>query len=443
MGAVLNDRQLRTARAVMNNYNGGNLIDFFKRSANFKHNLYYDFGYPKTEELTFRHFYELWKRNGVARGLIEKTILKTWQEDPLLQEDDGPQETSEESEVRQHLTAIRFWQSLRMADARSMVGNYAAVVLQLGDGKPYDQPVDRVPGGIAGVIRAFPAWQEQLRVSAWNSDPSSPAYGSPAMFLYNESAIDSREGKVRSFAVHPDRVLVWSRDGTVFGDSKLEPCYNALHDLEKIRGAGGEGFWKNAKSQPVLTADPDVNFNQLAAMLGVEVDELADKLDEVLEKFSKGFDTGLVLQGMQASTLAVTLPQPREFYEIAMQEVAASWPIPQKVLTGMQTGERASTEDAREWAQTCMARRSNTILPGINDLIGRFRQWGILSDTEWTVEWADLNTPTLEEKLTTVDKMATVNQKMLGTGDPVFTDDEMREVAGYDPTDAEFSEGDE
>ena len=431
----LNKRQLAAARTLVGNSQWtGQLSGLLGQSVNFKHDLGFDFGYPKTSELRFDHFYEMYKRNGIARSLVKRTAIKTWQEHPAIleQEESDGKETKLERDIRNHLSSIRFWQLLQECDKRSLVGKYAGLIFQLGDGLAYDQPVAKVPGGIEGIISVLPAWEGQLQPSQWDTDPFSPDYGKPTMFTFNESSVDPESGKVRSFSVHSDRCLVWSEDGTTFGDSALEPCYNALVDLEKLRGAGGEGFWKNAKSQPVLMAESDVDFNQLATMLGTDLEGLPDALDEVMAKWSKGFDESLILQGMQVKSLPVTLPQPEEFALVALQEVAASWPIPQKVLVGMQTGERASTEDAREWSQTCMSRRQNIVVPNIMDIIGRFELWGVLPERDWFVDWSDLTAPTLEEKLVISEKMAKVNQAMFATGDVVFTDAEIREVAGYE-----------
>ena len=436
MTVQLNNQQMATARRIVNSTNYGftSVTDIMRQSANFKHDIGYDFGYPKTEELSFEYFYQMWRRHGIARALVEKTTGKTWQDLPTLKESakGATEETRVEREIRQHLEDIRFWQQLQEADMRSMVGKYAGVIFQLGDGRQYNEPVERVPGGIQGLVSVIPAWEGQLEPSSWNGDPLSPNYGKPEMFRFNESSVDPEEGKVRSFTVHPDRCFVWSRDGTTFGDSKLEPCYNALIDLEKIRGSGGEGFWKNAKAQPVLQASPDVDFTQLASMLGVELDGLADALDEVMGKWSKGFDDSLVLQGMEAKTLPVRLPDPEQFFNVAIQEVAAAWPIPQKTLVGMQTGERASTEDAREWAQTNMSRRTNLVVPNIMGIVGRLESWGIFPERDWQIEWPDLTAPTLSEKLEIGERMAKINQAMFATGEAVFTDDEIREVAGYE-----------
>jgi len=434
----LNSAQTHAAIRLMGNsatsYTGrGSLIGPMQQSSTFKHDIAYDFGYPRTAEMSFSYFYEMWKRQGLARGLVLKTASKTWEENPTLSEDGNEhEETPAEEEVRNHFRKIRFWQKLQEADKRSMVGRYSAVVFQLGDGLPYDQPVTAVAGGITGIVSVIPCWEQQLEPSSWDMAKDSPTYGQPTMYRFNESAVDPTSGKTRSFIVHPDRVVIWSADGTTFGDSKLESCYNALMDIDKVRGGGAEGFWKNAKSQPVLNASADVDFNQLATMLGTDLEGLPDALDEVVGRWSKGFDESLMLQGMEAKTLGVSLSSPEHFFSIALQEVAASWPIPVKELVGMITGERASTEDAKGWAQVNKSRRTNLVIPNIMDIIDRFVQWGILGDLNWDVEWSDLTAPTLMEKLDISKKMAEVNQHMFATGEVVFTDSEIRIVAGYE-----------
>lgn len=435
MTLVLNAEQLRAARYLMNHgYNGtGSIISQYSQRLNTKHNLNRDFGYPDTEALTFEMFYELWKRNGFARGVVEKTRNKTWQTNPVLSMSDGVSEmTRYERRVHRHFTRIRLWQALSEADMRSMVGKYAAVVFQLADGRGYNEPVRRVPSGIQGVISVIPCWEPQLEPSAWDRDPMSPTYGKPTMYRFNESAVDVETGKVRSFDVHPDRCLIWSTDGTTWGDSKLEPCYNALIDVSKIRGAGGEGYWKNTKAQPVLQASPDVDFAQLATMLGVtSVDEIPDALDNVIQRWVSGFDVSLMLQGMEAKTIGIDIQEPKSFFDVCMQEIAASWPMPQKILVGMQTGERASTEDAREWAQINMSRRENLVIPNIMEMVRRFVSWGVMIDRDWKLEWDDLTAPTLDEKLAIGERMARINGLVSPIGSVAFDNNDIRQLAGY------------
>lgn len=402
-----------------------------------KHNHYRDFGYPDT--LSFIQLYGMYRRNGLANAAVEKTILKTWQEYPFLSEtDDDSEETKVEADIRQRFSDLRIWQHLSEADRRSMVGNYSGVILRLADDKLFDEPVDTVRGGLMGLAEIIPAWEGQLSVSQWDTDQKSETYGQPKMFQFNESAIGNERQQPRAFIVHPDRVIIWSKDGTVHGRSALEPGYNDLIDLEKIKGAGGEGFWKNAKSAPVFEVDKEAKIAEMAKAMGVTVDGLADAMNEQVEDWQKGFDQLLMLQGMQAKTLGITLPSPEHFWAAPLQSFAASMNIPLKVLVGNQTGERASSEDAEDWAQTNMSRRTEHVVPNIMTLVNRLERFGIIPEKDWALDWNDLTEASMSEKIDRADKMAGVNQKMKDGGEIVFTGEEIRAAVDLDPlSDAE------
>lgn len=402
-----------------------------------KHNHYKDFGYP--EDLKFHDLYKAYLRNGIAHAAVEKTIDKTWQNAPFLleAERDGSEgslkdETPLEKEIRERFDDLRVWMHLSEADRRSMVGAYAGVILRIADGKRFADPVDSVSGGLAGLVELVPFWEGQLRVSEWETDERSENYGQPKLFEFNEAKVGETSNP-RSFNVHPDRVLIWSKDGTVHGRSSLESGYNDLIDMEKIKGAGGEGFWKNAKSAPVLEVDKEANIRDMAKVMGVSEDEIADKMNEQVADWQKGFDQLLMLQGMQAKTLGVTLPSPEHFFGIALQSFAASMRIPTKILVGMQTGERASTEDAAEWAQTNMSRRSSYVLPNIMLLVRRLERFRLIPEKDWFLDWTDLTEASMVEKIERTVKMADVNSKMQSSGEWVFTPEEIRAAAGYEP----------
>ena len=400
---------------------------------NAKHDHNKDFGYP--DHVDFDAAYQRYLRNGIAFAGIEQTILKTWQDNPELWENKDAKETYGESEIRQKFDDLRLWQKLAEADRRSMVGGYSGLILRYADDKRFLEPVGTVPGGLDGLVDIIPAWAGQLTVSSWDTDEMSPTYGEPTMFGFNESAVgdnSDRQAKNRSFELHPDRVLIWSKDGTVHNHSILEPGFNNLIDMEKISGAGGEGFWKNAKSAPIMETDADVSIADMAKGMGVGVDEMADKMNEQVEDFNKGFDAMLMLQGMKAKTLGVTLPQPEEFFNVALQGFAASIGIPLKVLVGSQSGERASTEDADEWSRTNMARRTNTARPTIMALVKKLETVRVLPEQDWYIYWSDLTEASVGLKIDRADKMAAINQKLL---DEVYTIDEIRDTTGHGPID--------
>ncbi|KFI27747.1 hypothetical protein CN97_00790 [Haematobacter massiliensis] len=397
-----------------------------------KHNFYADFGYPET--LTFAHYHTIYSRNGIARAGVAKTVSRVWQSNPFLleaQPEDSHEETAIEEQIRRHFDAIRAWQMMAEVERRALVGGFAGLILRIADGRSFDQPVQRV-GSIESLVEVIPAWSGQLTVAAWNEDPMSPDYGKPLSYQFNESAI-SNNAKPRSVTIHPDRIIVWSDDATMFCDSMLQAGYNDLLTLEKVSGAGGEGFWKNAKNAPIITIEPEADLRSIATGLGVNgPEEVADKLNDVVEDFNRGFDSTFVVKGMSVDTLPVTLPDPGPFYNVALQSFAASINIPLKILVGNQTGERASTEDSAEWDETCMSRRANVTVPNIMAIVRRLVQFGALPERDWFVDWTPLTESSPSEKLENATKMAAINSQAYAAGELVFEVDEIRAAAGYE-----------
>lgn len=396
-----------------------------------KHNHYRDFGWPV--DITFAQLYAIYHRNGLAKAGVEKTILKTWQDDPEIWETSEAKESGLEADIRQRFDDLMIWQALAEADRRAMIGGYAGLIFRFRDDKRFDQPVDRVNGGFEGIAEVIPAWGgvgAQLEVAEWETNEASEDYGKPKLYRFNESAVGNNLNQVRQFMVHPDRVLIWSRDGTVHCRSDLEAGYNDLLDAEKVKGAGGEGFYKAARGNPVLEADKELDLRKMAEAMGVPVEDVADKMNEQVEDFQKGFDRLLMVQGMQAKTLPITLATGDTFFNAPVNSFAASMNIPVKILLGSQTGERASTEDANEWAVVNNARRVKLARPRIRAMLNRFEAVGIIPERDWTVGWADLTEASKDKKIERAAKMAEINAKQ--SMEPVWAADEIRAAAGDD-----------
>lgn len=401
----------------------------FQASA--KHDHYRDFGWP--DALGFNEFYRMYCRNGLAASAVDKTIAKTWETMPALWETEKPNNTPLEQQVRQHFGKLRIWQALANVDRRSMVGAYAGAILLLADGKKLSEPVDRVPGAVEGLAGIIPAWEGQLSVVEWDLKDDSPTYGNPVAYQFSESSVGANDnGSRRLVRIHPDRVLIWSEDGTTNGRSTLEPGFNDLIDAEKVKGAGGEGFWKSARGAPVIEAPNGMSMQDVLKGFGAATPaEAIDKINDQIDDFQQGFDKGLMLGGMTAKPMSITLPQPKEFFNIAVQSFAASMQIPIRILLGNETGERASTEDAREWAQANMGRRENMVIPMLDELLRRLVQWGILPARQWVIGWASLLDVTPDQQLDRAAKMSAINAQTLPGDEPAFLSNEVREAAGF------------
>lgn len=396
-----------------------------------KHDYGRDYGWP--EQLQFENFYRLYSRSGLAAAAVDKTIGKTWATMPALWESEEPAESKAEADIRKHFTKRKIWRAFMDADRRSMVGEYAGAIILLRDGKPLAEPVARVRKGIEIVVGIIPAWQGQLTPIEWDNVQTSETYGEPLFYQFDEQAVGNPQNTAKSqVRIHRDRVLIWSDDGTLNCKSALEPGYNDVSDAEKIKGAGAEGFWKSSRGAPIIEAPQGISPEDIRRGMGAAtVEAVKDQLNEKVADFQAGFDNALMLGGFQAKPLTITLPQPKEFWESAVQSFAASMQIPFKELIGNVTGERASTEDAKGWAETNMSRRENRVMPILQDFIDRLVAWGVLDAKDWTIGWVSLLEASPDDKLDRASKMSAINAQ---SGDePVFLPDEIREEAGYKP----------
>lgn len=392
-----------------------------------KHDHYHDFGWPK--DLSFKDFRSMYERNGLAAAAVDRTVGKTWENFPQLWEKETAAESQIEKDLRKRFEKIRLWQKLATADTRSLVGKYAGVILLLRDELPFDQPVGRL-SSIDDLVDVIPVWEDQLVASSIDRDTASENYGQVLFYEFEEAAVDGKATS-RKIKVHHQRVLIWSEDGTLNGDSLLKPGFNDLIDVEKIKGAGGEGFWKTARGAPIIEAPKDVKMTDVAKGLGVTPEALKEKIDKNWDDFQSGFNKAIMLGGMTATPLTISLPSPEHFMAGPVNVFAASIRMPVKILLGSQSGERASTEDSNEWNKTCNSRRVNVCKPLILRLVEMLVEYGALAELDWHVGWDDLTESSSEEKLKRAKDMSEINAK--DKTNPVFLGEEIREAAGFKP----------
>lgn len=404
------------------------LRDFLARVTGLsaKRDHYDDFGYP--DHVTFSQLHKMYLRNDLAKAAVRKTTEKTFQNLPEIMIGDNPIEGLAEAFDR-----LGFWDKMADTDEYAQVGGYSGIVFRIADGKRFDEPVDGTYT-IDDLVEIIPAWSEQLRVSEWHNDETDgDSYGKPKTFTFNESAVERREGSTRSVVVHPDRVFVWSPDGTVHCPSALLSGYNNLLDMEKISGAGGEGFWKTAAARLNIEIDKDTDFETFKRSVEAQTGKsFQDALDEKAKKLNAGFDSSYISQGMKVGTFSISLPQPKEFFDIPLQAFAAGRSMPTKILIGMQTGERASTEDAQDWNNTITSRRNRWTIPSIKALLQKLEAFGMIPP-KWQIEWEELSGDTPDARLARSAQMAEINVKQMSAERQiVFTAEEIRGEAGYD-----------
>lgn len=397
-----------------------------------------EYGYKS--ELCFDDFHRMYKRGGVAHGVVNRLTEKCWETDPWIVQgdefDDKRPETPWEADLRRMFKRLKVWRAFMDGDRRRLVGHYSGLLLQIADGKQWGAPY--IPGR-GDLVRIIPAWEGQLQPTAWDENPASPTYGDVAMWDYQEARVRQNDSTSppRAVSIHPSRVVILGdvREGEPF----LEAGFNDFVNLEKILGGSGESFLKNATRQMSVEFDKDVDLTRIAQAHGVPVAELADLFNQQARDINAGLDALMITQGGAVKTLVASVPDPEPHFGIAVQSAAASVRIPAKIIVGMQTGERASTEDIRDFNKRGQGRRINTLTGDIETFVSHLTRLRLLPPApggEFTVVWDDLTESSQSEKLDAAAKMAEINAKSLGGGQPVpFSSEEIRDTAGFDNDD--------
>ncbi|MFT4271203.1 MAG: DUF1073 domain-containing protein [Pantoea sp.] len=440
-------KQQRAANASIEKDRGKYLSSLFSGTSNTKRQrLYQEFGYPV--ELCFDDFYRAYTRNAIAGASVQRMIDGCWEDTPEVYEGDDTKDATKLTPWDKRINKLlkRCWKQIKGADRRNLVGRYSALLIQIKDNLPWDQPVDTAVVGRTNekaLVKLIPAWEAQIEPVEWDSDEQSETFGDVKMYSFVELPVgnsrDPRPGRVIN--VHPDRVIILaegSEDGSMTsGRSMLEDGFNKLLDIEKVSGGASEGFLKNASRQLNFSFSKDTNFSALAKALGVTEGQLSDALDNQVRRLNDSTDSATFMQEGTASVLSVAAADPEPTWRTALSEWCATVPIPMKELVGMQTGERASTEDGKSWARTRMSRRNGFLTEVITDLVTRFWTLGILpapASGEITVGWSDLLAPSQSEKIANMSAMADVAVKTMNAlGRSAISGNEVRAQGELQP----------
>ncbi|WP_414163870.1 anti-CBASS protein Acb1 family protein [Superficieibacter sp. BNK-5] len=425
---ALNDVRLARARMLAANPTMG--LDTKRSTA------WCEYGFK--EDLTFDDLYRLYRRGGIAHGAVRKIIGTCWLSNPEIIEGEKADETRKVTAWERKVKAVfthRFWRAFADADLRRLVGRYSGILLHIRDNQDWNRPATRGKG----LEKVTVAWAGALVPSAWDTGLNSRTYGQPKMWQYVERLAN---GTTRRVDVHPDRVFIlgdYSSDAIGF----LEAAYNAFVSLEKVEGGSGESFLKNAARQLNVNFEKEIDFNNLASLYGVSIDELQEKFNEVAGEVNRGNDVLMTTQGATVTPLVTSVADPGPTYNVNLQTAGAALDIPTKILVGMQTGERASTEDQRYFNARCQSRRGDLSFD-IEDFCDKLVALGILDAVpQKTVIWDDLNASTDAEKLASAKLMADINSASIATGEQPFTGEEIRVAAGYEGSPEPLGENDE
>jgi hypothetical protein len=391
------------------------------------HNVFEDFGYPA--KLHFFNFWNMFRRFGPAAAVVEIPPNLCWLSPPEVKGSD-----QFNSEFEKLAKNTRLWNRLKGLDKRQRVGRYAGLFIQVGDNKKPSEPVEAL-NGIGNIHNLKPIYEGQLEVSTTDTDAKSPTFGDPTMYTFSSGNTGNRDDRAAiAFQIHPSRLIVTAEgadDGTIYGISALENIFNDLMDLRKISGAGGEGYYQNTRSAPVIEAE--AGFKPPTGKDGMK--DLEQEIDDFLNKWRKKF----VSQGLKFVYPDITLDNPKEFAENSWNNIAAGSGISSSVLRGTQTGVLAGDKDNQSTLTTMQSRRENYLTELVTDFVDWMIRHKVLPASEFEIIWDDLLAIGDDEKLSMGDKMAAINEASFKSALPaVFSVDEIRETSGFEKLDFEI-----
>ena len=379
--ALYNANQLRTfASAVVSRLSLAS-----KMGAQYDGNrdLYKALGYPTTEP-NFKDYLNRYQRQDIAKAVIDRPVVATWQGPLELIETDDAEETEFEEAWRKLNRRLDIKSVFARVDRLTGLGKYGVILLGLDDVRDSTGFMNPVRSGKRILKYLKPFGESTARISTYEINPRNERYGLP--FMYEVEIADSASGRSQTIQVHYSRIIHItdnSLESEVFGTPRLRAIYNRLMDMDKIAGGDAEMFWRNARPGYQGLIDKDYTITPEAE------EEFMDQIDE----FENNLRRILINEGITLKELTQQISDPKNHADVILTLISAETGIPKRILSGSERGELASTQDVGEWKTYIKTRREDHAEPRIvRPTIDRFMELGILPmvEDEYNIDWADL-----------------------------------------------------
>lgn len=317
--------------------------------------LYDALGY--IESPGFYHFKNRYRRGGTAGALVDKPAHDCWSEAPTVK--DGNHQSGQEEKTQFEKDVAEFLegeetnasdlleggdanitplQKFREADKMARLGNYSLILIGFDDNNltedtsSLSNPVDADSiEGLDDVNYLSVYDQGDAPDNGWDleTDPSSPRFNRPKTY-----AIDMGHDTVD---VHHTRVLHIAEGDDLASNSVLLRSLNRLDDLEKLHGGGAEAFWRAAYQGLVVKPPENLPGNKSPQDYGSD-------LERQIKRYRHNMNREIYSSG-DIDTIDTNVANPKPHIEGQYAEISAGHDIPQSMIMGNETGERATEED--------------------------------------------------------------------------------------------------
>lgn len=327
------------------------------------------------ERLVWDDYRHLYRRGGIAKRIIEAYPKATWSSDARLTEDvDNNTQTPFEAAVAELFDRLDVWSRIERADILANIGSYSCLLI--GAAGKLDTPL---PSRLRDLLYLTPLAENHATIQSWDVDVRSPRYGLPEYYqvslggdplfergTYLPSSISRKSEIVR---VHWSRILHIAEgllEDDVFGTPRLEAVWNNLDDLVKVVGGGAEAAWKRMDPGIQLDVDPELPLDE----------DAMEDLEEQADEYIHGLRRMLQTRGTKMNLLSTTVAGFGPNATAILQLISGTTGIPQRILTGSERGELASTQDRDNWWDRINERRRAFAAPLIREFVNRLIERG-------------------------------------------------------------------
>jgi hypothetical protein len=325
----------------------------------------------------------------MAKAIIDRPVKVTWQGPLDLIQSDKSEDTDFEKTWKSLSKKLKIKNCLSRLDCLTGIGRYGILLLGLDDVSSPEDFEKPIKVGTRKLLYIKPFGEKSAKITTLVSDTKNERYGLPLIYTIEVANVTDGNSTSTSSSfikVHHSRVIHVTDDpleSEVYGTPRLEAVYNRLMDLEKLVGGDAEMFWRGARPGYSGELNPDY---QITA-------EMRQDLKDQVDEYEKDLRRILINEGITLKELAQQIADPKGHVEVQIMMLAAVTGIPQRVLSGSERGELASTQDTSEWREYVQGRREGHAEPNIvRPFVDRLIQLKILPalKNDYTVKWIDL-----------------------------------------------------
>lgn len=417
--------------------------------------------YPKEHEFTFDSFWLRYERQAEARAIIDKPVDDSWQDGPIVkdraEEDTDEPITAFEEAVADLLegdhTRRKPVHRLSTADKLGRLGEYSLIVLGTGDGRDLSSPLGGAAGneeppefsGLDDLHYVATFGQDRVRYMEIEHDMSSPRFRLPTEYEVVTQEVDE-DGELDEAVTteeHETQTVHWSRvihvpegelEDDLRGTPALKPVFHELLNIDKIKAASGEGYWRGGY-QGLVVSPPEIGSGQGARQVEFsdDGDGVRDEIDEFLANFERTIATTANVEPIESS-----VADPKPHLDVNYRAIEVALDIPRSQFAGADRADTADAQNAADWHTTVAGRRNDHNTPTIVEpWIQRLIDVGILPEPEgdgFVIEWPPLTEMSESEEAEVRNQMAQAMSRATA-GDPsrAWTVPEIRAKFGDHP----------